>query len=123
MENNFKMVAKTLFGFEELLAKELRNLGAQDVKIGVRNVSFVGDKGFMYKANLALRTAIKILKPIKTFRVVNEQDLYERVKAIVAFVAFPVRRSTTSALMKSKLMSSRIFATISSDAIFSRLSA
>jgi len=79
MENNFKMVAKTLFGFEELLSKELRNLGAQDVKIGVRNVSFVGDKGFMYKANLALRTAIKILKPIKTFRVANEQDLYDQV--------------------------------------------
>ena len=79
MENNFKMVAKTLFGFEELLAKELRNLGAQDVKIGVRNVSFVGDTGFMYKANLALRTAIKILKPIKTFRVANEEDLYRQV--------------------------------------------
>jgi 23S rRNA (guanine2445-N2)-methyltransferase len=79
MENNFKMVAKTLFGFEELLANELRNLGAQDVKIGVRNVSFVGDKGFMYKANLGLRTAIKILKPIKTFRVFNEQELYNQV--------------------------------------------
>ena len=79
MDNNFKMVAKTLFGFEELLAKELRNLGAQEVKIGVRNVSFVGDKGFMYKANLALRTAIKILKPIKTFRVANEQDLYNNI--------------------------------------------
>jgi len=76
---NYKMVAKTLFGFEELLAKELRNLGAQEVKIGVRNVSFVGDKGFMYKANLALRTAIKILKPLKTFRVNNEEDLYNRI--------------------------------------------
>ncbi|MBT8259997.1 MAG: class I SAM-dependent RNA methyltransferase, partial [Bacteroidia bacterium] len=82
MENNFKMVGKTLFGFEELLAKELKNLGAQDVKIGVRNVSFTGDKGFMYKANLGLRTVIKILKPIKTFRVISEQDLYEKVKAI-----------------------------------------
>ncbi|WP_053992637.1 class I SAM-dependent RNA methyltransferase [Mangrovimonas sp. TPBH4] len=79
MENNFKMVAKTLFGFEELLAKELTQLGAQEVKPGVRNVSFVGDKGFMYKANLALRTAIKILKPIKSFRVVSEQDLYDKV--------------------------------------------
>ena len=78
-ENNFKMVAKTLFGFEELLANELRNLGAQEVKIGVRNVSFSGDKGFMYKTNLGLRTAIKILKPIKTFRVANEQDLYNQV--------------------------------------------
>jgi len=79
MEENFNMVAKTLFGFEDLLVKELKQLGAQDVKAGVRNVSFVGDKGFMYKANLALRTAIKILKPIKTFRVSNEDDLYKQV--------------------------------------------
>jgi len=79
MENNFNMVAKTLFGFEELLANELTQLGAQDVKIGIRNVSFSGDKGFMYKANLGLRTAIKILKPIKKFKVLNEQDLYDQV--------------------------------------------
>lgn len=76
------MVAKTLYGFEELLASELRNLGAMEVKPGVRNVSFVGDKGFMYKANLGLRTAIKILKPIKTFRVTSEQDLYNRIYKI-----------------------------------------
>ena len=75
MENNFKMVAKTLFGFEELLEKELVQLGAQNVKKGVRNVSFEGDKGFMYKANLGLRTAIKILKPIKTFKVFGEQSI------------------------------------------------
>ena len=79
MEDNFKMVAKTLFGFEEILAKELTQLGAQEVKTGIRNVSFAGDKGFMYKANLGLRTAIKILKPIKTFRVSNEKDLYNNV--------------------------------------------
>ncbi len=76
------MVAKTLFGFEELLEKELSNLGAQDIKTGVRNVSFVGDKGFMYKANLGLRTAIKILKPIQTFKVRDEQDLYDQVYKI-----------------------------------------
>ena len=79
MGDNFKMVAKTLFGFEELLASELRNLGGANVKVGVRNVSFEGDTGFMYKANLSLRTAIKILKPIKTFNVKNEQDLYDQV--------------------------------------------
>ena len=43
------MVAKTLYGFEELLERELRQLGAQDIKKGVRHVRFVGDKGFMYK--------------------------------------------------------------------------
>ncbi|QCE42622.1 class I SAM-dependent RNA methyltransferase [Psychroserpens sp. NJDZ02] len=79
MEENFKMVAKTLFGFEELLAKELKQLGAQEIKTGVRNVSFAGDKGFMYKSNLALRTATKILKPIHSFKIKTEQDLYDQV--------------------------------------------
>jgi len=82
MDNNFKMVAKTLFGFEDILANELTQLGAMHVGKGVRNVSFVGDKGFMYKANLGLRTAIKILKPIHSFRVIREQDLYNNVKKI-----------------------------------------
>jgi putative N6-adenine-specific DNA methylase len=82
MNNNFKMVAKTLFGFEELLAKELRQLGAANVVNGVRSVQFEGDKGFMYKANLALRTAIKILKPIESFIVKNEDDLYRKIYAL-----------------------------------------
>jgi len=73
------MLAKTLYGFEDLLADELIQLGAQNVTKGVRSVSFVGDKGFMYKANLALRTAIKILKPIHSFRVRNEKELYEHI--------------------------------------------
>jgi len=76
------MVAKTLFGFEDLLADELLKLGAQDIEKGVRSVSFVGDKGFMYKSNLALRTAIKILKPIKSFWVKNEDDLYNQIHKI-----------------------------------------
>lgn len=73
------MLAKTLFGFEPLLAKELRNLGAGNVEEGVRNVSFEGDTGFMYKANLCLRTALKIYKPLRTFKVYNEKDLYKAV--------------------------------------------
>ncbi|GAA4237261.1 THUMP domain-containing protein [Postechiella marina] len=79
MAENFKMVAKTLFGFEDLLARELTQLGAVHVKTGVRNVSFMGDKGFMYKANLGLRTAVKILKPIHSFKVRNEKDLYDKI--------------------------------------------
>ncbi len=81
MNNNFRMVAKTLFGFEEILAKELRNLGAGNVVEGVRNVSFDGDVGFMYKANLCLRTAIKIIKPIHSFSVRNENELYRKIFA------------------------------------------
>lgn len=77
MEENFKMVAKTFFGFEEILAKELLQLGAQQIKPGNRMVSFVGDLGFLYKANLCLRTALKILKPIHTARVQDEDALYQ----------------------------------------------
>ena len=82
MEDNFKMIAKTFFGFEEILAKELTQLGAQEVEQGVRMVSFKGDKGFMYKANLALRTALKILKPIYSFRANNEQALYKGIAGL-----------------------------------------
>ena len=76
------MVAKTMFGFEEILAKELRNLGAGNVEEGVRSVFFEGDTGFMYKANLCLRTAIKIVKPIHSFRVRDENDLYKKIYAM-----------------------------------------
>ncbi len=73
------MVAKTLFGMEELLAQELRQLGASSIEMGTRNVSFEGDTGFMYKANLCCRTAIKILKPITAFNIFTEEDLYKKI--------------------------------------------
>ena len=77
MKENFKMLAKTFYGFEEILEKELQQLGAQNLKRGNRFVSFEGDKGFMYKANLCLRTALKILKPIHSERIQNEESLYK----------------------------------------------
>ena len=79
MESNFKMLAKTFYGMEGLLAEELKNMGAQDVEEGNRVVHFAGDKGFMYKANMSLRTALKILKPIHTARITNEHELYNMV--------------------------------------------
>lgn len=82
MEQNFRMLAKTLYGFESILAKELRNIGASNVKEGIRNVSFDGDTGFMYKANLSLRTALRVLKPIKSFKVFNEKQLYRQLYEI-----------------------------------------
>lgn len=79
MEKNYKMVAKTFFGFEDILATELRNLGAMHVTKGVRSVQFEGDKGFMYKANLCLRTALKILKPIASFYIRSEKEYYQKL--------------------------------------------
>jgi len=78
--DNFKMQAKTFFGFEPILAEELKSLGAADVSIKNRLVEFYGDKGFMYKANYSLSTALRIIKPVVSFSVKNENQLYERFK-------------------------------------------
>lgn len=67
MKEEFELIAKTFQGLEEVLAKELTELGASNIEIGRRMVAFMGDKEMMYKANFCLRTAIRILKPIKHF--------------------------------------------------------
>ena len=77
MRENFKMIAKTFYGFEDILEKELLTLGAQNVIKGNRYVSFYGDKGFLYKTNFSIRTALKILKPIHTQKIKSEQSLYK----------------------------------------------
>ena len=71
----FYMIAKTLFGLEQVLENELKLLGATSVKQGVRNVRFKGDTGFLYKVNLCCRTALRILKPIY-FDHFNTADAY-----------------------------------------------
>jgi putative N6-adenine-specific DNA methylase len=82
MSENFKMIAKTIFGLEEVLAEELQRLGARNVEVHNRAVSFEGDKGFMYKANFCLRTALRVLVPIHSFNVINEQSLYDSIQTI-----------------------------------------
>lgn len=85
MENKkttFQLIAKTLFGLEEILAGDLTGIGALDVEILKRAVSFRGDNELMYKANYLCRTALRILKPIAGFEVDNEDDLYRNVRKI-----------------------------------------
>tara|TARA_B100000945_G_C20403537_1_gene608692 strand:- start:590 stop:1774 length:1185 start_codon:yes stop_codon:yes gene_type:complete len=79
MDNNFEMLAKTFYGMENILAEELLQLGATNVREGNRLVRFEGDKGFMYKANLSLRTALKILKPFHRFTAENNAELYNQI--------------------------------------------
>jgi len=76
------MVAKTIFGLEELCAAELTKLGAENVEKHTRAVSFDGNIGVMYKANLMLRTALRVLVQYATFEVADEEDLYQKVKSI-----------------------------------------
>ena len=76
------MIAKTFQGLEEILAQELTELGADNIEIGRRMVSFTGDKTMLYKANFCLRTAIRILKPLKHFTAHDADEVYNEVKAI-----------------------------------------
>ena len=79
---DFLMLAKTFKGLEEVLAQELIELGANDVQLERRAVSFRGDKALLYRANLCLRTAIRILVPIASFKVKDTDALYNQVKAL-----------------------------------------
>lgn len=82
MQQSFELIAKTFQGLEEILAQELIELGANDVQIGRRMVSFSGDQEMMYRANFCLRTAVRVLKPISHFRARNADDVYKAVKEI-----------------------------------------
>lgn len=78
----FKLIAKTFQGLENVLAKELTALGAKNVVPGRRMVSFTGDKEMMYRANFSLRTAVRVLKPIAEFKANDADEVYAAVKAI-----------------------------------------
>lgn len=82
MEQEFELIAKTFMGLESVLAEELTQLGANNVQIGRRMVSFTGDKEMMYRANFQLHTAIRILKPIAKFKAKSAEDMYEEVKKL-----------------------------------------
>ena len=77
-----KIIAKTFQGLEEVLAKELIDLGANNVEMWRRMVAFTGDKEMLYKANFCTRTAVKVLKPIKEFKASDADEMYEVVKSI-----------------------------------------
>ncbi|MDO4159838.1 MAG: THUMP domain-containing protein [Prevotellaceae bacterium] len=82
MEQEFELIAKTFMGLESVLAQELTQLGANNVQIGRRMVSFTGDKELMYRANFQLHTAIRVLKPIAHFKATTADEVYEEVKKI-----------------------------------------
>ncbi len=79
---SFEMIAKTFQGLENVLAEELTALGANNIQVGRRMVSFTGDQEMLYKSNFCLRTAIRVLKPIKHFRATSADEVYEAVKKI-----------------------------------------
>lgn len=78
----FKITATTLFGLEKVLADEIKKIGGEHIRVQNRAVYYVGDKEVLYKSNLYLRTALKILVPLKIFKAHNEKSLYKYINNI-----------------------------------------
>lgn len=75
-------IVKTMQGLEEVLAAEIQTLGGKNIQIGRRMVSFDGNKRLLYKANIHLRTALRILRPIAVFQAQNPDEVYQEVQKI-----------------------------------------
>ena len=118
-EGNFKMIAKTFFGLEEVLKQELDALGAKNTEIQNRAVVFEGDRELMYRANLQLRTALRILIPIKNEAVLNEKQLYASIRKIDWSQYFNVKNSIyiDSVVNSDKFPHSKYVAQVTKDAI------
>lgn len=104
-KGDFEMKVTTFFGLEEVLAKELQQLGGRDVSVFKRGASVTGDIGFLYKLNLSLHSALKVLVPLTKFEANNEQELYDAVKQIKweNFI------SVTDSLMVESVLNSDLF--------------
>jgi putative N6-adenine-specific DNA methylase len=103
-DNHYSLIAKTLYGLEQVLAAELEAIGARQIKIANRAVYFAGNKEMIYKSNFYLRTAISILIPIRTFKISNEIDLYNKVQEIdwSAFMNLDMTFAVESTVYSSK---------------------
>ena len=93
MSKEFQMLAKTFKGLEQVLAVELVELGANNVQIQRRAVSFTGDLRMLYTANYCLRTASRVLVPIATFKAKKTDDIYEQAK-LVDWTQFMTAKTT-----------------------------
>ena len=104
-KGDFEMKVTTFFGLEEILAKELQQLGGRDVEVFKRGASVVGDIGFLYKANLCLHTALKVLIPLTKFEANTEQELYDNIK-LMEWEKFI---SVTDSMMIESVLNSELF--------------
>ncbi len=102
---DFEIKVTTFFGLEEILAKELLQLGGKNIEPFKRGVSVTGDLGFLYKANLCLHTALKVLIPITKFTANNEHELYDAIK-LIEWEKFI---DTTDSIMVESVLNTELF--------------
>jgi len=107
----FPLSAKTFRGFEEVLSIELGKLGARNIRTGNRIVFFEGDLGFLYKCNLQLRTALRVLLPIRECRLRGPHDLYKQIHDIDWTRIFDSEKTfRVDCTLRSELFDNSLFA-------------
>ncbi len=82
LKSEIPLFVKTLMGLEDVLADELKTIGAKDIYTGKRGVSCVADERTFYSILIHSRIAIRVLVRLQEGRVNNETELYEWVKTI-----------------------------------------
>jgi len=74
-----KLLVKTFHGLENIVAEELTQLGAKNIVPQKRAVAFEGNTELLYRANLHLRTGLRILLPILSFKAKTDKELYNKI--------------------------------------------
>lgn len=110
----YKLIAKTFFGLEEVLANEIKNIGGRNVNIGGRAVYYDGDLEIIYKSNYYLRTAIRILKEIETFQFNSIDQFYLKCKMVnwTNYLDLNQNFVVNSSVINSRLFSNSMFASL-----------
>ncbi|MFH2030815.1 MAG: class I SAM-dependent RNA methyltransferase [Bacteroidota bacterium] len=123
MNQSFKITAKTLGGFEETLADEIKRIGGSNISIGTRSVFYSGSKEVLYKSNLHLRTAIRILVPFKDFTAKNEKEFYKNIYDVKweNFITHKNTIALDSAVNSNIFRHSKFVAQLAKDAIVDRI--
>ena len=119
----FQLTVKTLEGIEDVLAREIQELGGNDVRVGNRAVHFSGDTAMIYRANFRLRTALRIFKQIDSFKFSNIDDFYVKCMKIrwEHFMNLNDSFVIQSTVLQSELFKNSMFASLKlKDAIADR---
>jgi putative N6-adenine-specific DNA methylase len=85
------IIAKTLKGLEEVLTKEISDLGGTNIEKLTRAVKYEGDDALLYKSCLLLRTAIRIQKFMGEYKVSSYDDIYNKIKKMPWETLFTIK--------------------------------
>ena len=110
-------------GAEEIAAAELQGLGLNGVQAGRGGVAFVADRAGLYRANLWLRTASRVLVQLAVFPCATPADLYGGVHAIdwTTLITPAMTLAVDCSLRDSALTHSGFVALKTKDAVVDRI--